>query len=116
MKIKVTGTGLTKFGELWDKSLSDLAQEAALEAIQDSGLPIQDIQAVFVANMIYGKLSNQDHLGALIASNLGAKGASFRIEGACASGGLAVHLAMQSLLAGTYKQVLVVGAEKMTDV
>ena len=116
MKIKVTGTGLTKFGELWDKSLSDLAQEAALEAIQDSGLPIQDIQAVFVANMIYGKLSNQDHLGALIASNLGVKGASFRIEGACASGGLAVHLAMQSLLAGTYKQVLVVGAEKMTDV
>ncbi len=116
MRIKVLGTGLTKFGELWNKSLLDLAQEASMEAIQDSRLKIQDIEAVFVANMIHGKLSGQDHLGALVASSLGIKGASFRIEGACASGGLTVHLAIQSLLAGTYKNVLVVGVEKMTDV
>ena len=116
MKIKVLGTGLTKFGELWDKSLLDLAKEASLETINDSGFSINDIDAVFVANMIHGKLSGQDHLGALVASSLGIKGATFRIEGACASGGLAVHLAIQSLLAGTYKNVLVVGVEKMTDV
>lgn len=115
MKIRVAGTGLTKFGELWDKSLFDLAQEASIEAINDSGLKNNDIDAVFVANMLSGKLANQDHLGAAIASNLGIKGASFRIEGACASGGLAVHLAIQSLLAGTHKNVLVVGVEKMTD-
>ncbi len=116
MKIKVAGTGLTKFGELWDKSLLDLAREASLEAIKDSQLNIKDIDAVFVANMIHGKLSGQDQLGALISSNLGLKCASVRIEGACASGGLAVHLAIQSLMAGTYKNVLVVGVEKMTDV
>ncbi len=116
MKIKVLGTGLTKFGELWDKSLLDLAQEASMEAIKESNLSTDKIEAVFVANMIHGKLSGQDHLGALIASSLGIKGASFRIEGACASGGLAVHLAIQPLLAGTYKNVLVVGVEKMTDV
>ncbi len=116
MKIKVLGTGLTKFGELWDKSLLDLALDASLEAIHDSRFTIHDIHAVFVANMLYGKIANQDHLGALIASSLNIKGASFRIEGACASGGLAVHLAIQSLLAGTYQNVLVVGAEKMTDV
>ena len=68
MRIKVRGTGLTKFGELWDKSLSDLAQQASLEAINDSGLTTNDIEAVFVANMIYGKLTGQDHLGALVAS------------------------------------------------
>lgn len=116
MKIRVAGTGLTKFGELWNKSLLDLAQEASMEAIHDSRLTINDIDAVFVANMIHGKLTGQAHLGALVASSLGSKGASFRIEGACASGGLAVHLAIQSLLAGTYKNVLVVGVEKMTDV
>lgn len=126
MKIKILGTGLTKFGELWNKGLLDLALEASLEAIHDSRLQINDIDAVFVANMIHGKLTGQDHLGALVASSLGIKGASFRIEGACASGGLAVHLGIQSLLAGTYQQavtgkntgyknVLVVGAEKMTD-
>lgn len=116
MKVKVAGTGLTKFGELWNQSLYGLAQEASLEAIRESGLTINQIEATFVANMIHGKLSGQDHLGALVASSLGIKGGSFRIEGACASGGLAVHLAIQSLLAGTYKNVLVVGVEKMTDV
>ncbi|MBI2334675.1 thiolase domain-containing protein [Candidatus Daviesbacteria bacterium] len=116
MKIKVLGTGLTKFGELWDKSLLDLALDASLEAINNSQYTINDIHAVFVANMIYGKLANQDHLGTLVASNLGIKKPGFRVEGACASGGLAIHLAIQSLLAGTYKNILVVGAEKMTDV
>lgn len=115
MKIKVLGTGLTKFGELWNKDLLDLALDASLDAINDSKLSIKQIDAVFVANMIYGKLTGQDHLGALVTSSLGIKGASFRIEGACASGGLAVHLGIQSLLAGTYKNILVVGAEKMTD-
>lgn len=116
MKIKVLGTGLTKFGELWDKSLLDLALEASLEAINDSRLPTDDIDAVFVANMLHGKLTGQDHLGALVASNLGIFGGTCRVEAACASGGIAIHLAIQSLLAGTYKNVLVVGAEKMTDV
>ena len=116
MKIKIIGTGITKFGELWDQSLESLAQEAALEAINDSRLTIDDIEAVYVGNMIYGKTANQDQLGALIASKLGLKGGSLRVEGACASGGLAVHLACQSIQAGTYKNVLVVGVEKMTDV
>jgi len=115
MRIKVLGTGLTKFGELWNKDLLDLAMDASFEAINESRLTKNDIDAVFVANMIYGRLAGQDHLGALVASSLGIKGASFRVEGACASGGLAVHLAIQSLLSGTYKNILVVGAEKMTD-
>lgn len=115
MRIKVAGTGLTKFGEIWNKDLLDLALEASKEAITDSGLSTDQIDAVFFANMIYGKLTNQDHLGALVTSSLGLNCASFRVEAACASGGLAIHLAIQSLLAGTYKNVLVVGAEKMTD-
>lgn len=115
MKVKVLGTGLTKFGEHWDKSLKDLAFAAAKEAIEDSGLDTDKIDAVFVANMLHGKLTGQDHLGALVASNLGIVGGAFRVEAACASGGIAIHLAIQSLMSGTYKNVLVVGAEKMTD-
>lgn len=115
MKVKVSGIGLTKFGELWDKSLLDLALEASREAINDSQLAVSQIDAIFVGNMLIGKIAGQDHLGPVVTSALGLNCASFRIEGACASGGLAVHLAIQSLLAGTYKNVLVVGAEKMTD-
>lgn len=115
MKIKILGTGITNFGELWDKSLLDLALDASKDAIKESGLNIEDIDGVFVGNMINSKTEGQDQLGALVASNLGINCASFRVEAACASGGLAVHLAIQGLLAGTYKNVLVVGAEKMTD-
>ncbi len=115
MKIKILGTGLTNFGELWDKSLLDLSLDASQDAIKDSGLSPKDIDGVFVGNMINSKIEGQDQLGALVASSLGIKAAAFRIEAACASGGLAVHLAIQGLLAGTYKNVLVVGAEKMTD-
>lgn len=116
MNISVVGTGLTKFGELWSKSLSDLILESSTEAIADAQMEHKDIDAVFVANMLHGKLAGQDHLGAVATTLLGINCPAFRIEGACASGGLAIHLAIQSLLAGTYKNVLIVGAEKMTDV
>ena len=115
MRIKVAGVGLTKFGELWDKSLLDLALESSVEAIKDAGIDKKEIDAVFVGNMLIGKIAGQDHLGPVITSSLGLNCASFRIEGACASGGLAIHLAIQGILAGTYKNILVVGAEKMTD-
>lgn len=115
MRIKVAGIGLTKFGELWDKSLLDLALEASIEAIKDASIDKNKIDAVYVGNMLIGKLSGQDHLGPVVASSLGLTSASFHVEGACASGGLAVHLAIQGILAGTYKNVLVVGAEKMSD-
>ncbi len=115
MRIQVKGVGLTKFGEIWDKSLLDLALEASVEAIKDAGIDKKKIDAVFVGNMLIGKIAGQDHLGPVMTSSLGLNCASFKIEGACASGGLAIHLAIQGILAGTYKNVLVVGAEKMTD-
>ncbi len=115
MKVKVAGTGLTKFGELWNKSFYDLAYDAASEAVEDSGLDIKDIDAIYVANMLFGKVDNQDHLGAVVASLLGSNAAAMRIEGACASGGLAINAAVNAIISGMYKNVLVVGVEKMTD-
>lgn len=116
MKIAVKGIGMTKFGELWDKSLFDLALEAIDQTIKDSSLSIQDIDAIYVANMTYAKTAGQNHLGAYIATQLGTNVPAFFTESACASGGMATHLAIQSLESGQYKNVLVVGAEKMTDV
>lgn len=117
MKVSVKGVGMTKFGELWDQSLIDLAIEAGEQAIKDSGLSKNQIEAVFMGNMLSGNLSGQNHLGALVASKLGLKNvAAFSNEAACASGGIATHLAVSSLIAEAYENVLVVGVEKMTDV
>ncbi len=115
MNIHVAGVGITKFGELWEKSVFDLALEASKKAIEDSNIDAKKIDAVFVANMLSSKLDGQDQLGSVVATLLGLTVPSVRIEGACASGGLAIHQGVQAILSGLYETVLVVGAEKMTD-
>ncbi len=115
MKVAVLGVGTTKFGELWEISPRALVREAVAEALKDAGLKPADIDALYVGNMLSGILGGQENLGALLAEELGLSVPAFKVEGACASGGLAVHNGINSLLAGKYETVLVVGVEKMTD-
>ncbi len=115
MKIPVLGIGTTKFGELWEYSPRVLVKEAVDQALSDAKMEMEKIDAIFVSNMLSGILGNQENLGALFADELGTTIPAFKIEGACASGGLAVHNAVNSLLAGVYSNVLVIGIEKMTD-
>jgi len=116
MKITVLGQAITSFGELWQKSLSDLLVDAMVGAIKNANLEIKDIDAIFVANMSAGMAENQVHLGALASQLMGGNKPAMRVEGACASGSLAMLAGEYSLLAGQYKTVLVVGVEKMTDI
>ncbi|OIN90080.1 acetyl-CoA acetyltransferase [Candidatus Beckwithbacteria bacterium CG22_combo_CG10-13_8_21_14_all_01_47_9] len=110
--ITVRGAFQTKFGELWEQSLEDLIVEAGEGAIKDAGLPKNKIDLVIVANM----LAEQNHLGALAVQLLGLDQVpALRVEAACASGGVAVSQAVTALKAGAAENVLVIGAEKMTD-
>lgn len=115
MKVSVTGTGITKFGELWDKSFYDLAEEAANHALLESKLEADQIDAVFCANMLSGNLTGQNHLGAIITSILNINCPAYTVEAACASGGVATNLAYQAILSGQVQNALVIGVEKMTD-
>jgi len=116
MNISIIGAHTTKFGELWDTSPRALAREAFTGALKKSGRDHKDVQVLFVANMLSGMLGGQEHLGALFAEELGCAGiAAYKVEGACASGGLAIHTAVLSLLSGQYETVAVLGVEKMTD-
>lgn len=115
MNITVAGCGITKFGELWSASPRSLAREAVGDALRDAGVEKREIQGLFVANMLAGMLGMQGHLGALFAEELGISVPAYTVEGACASGGLAVHAAAMSILSGQYETVLVLGVEKMTD-
>ncbi len=115
MKINILGGATTEFGELWGKSPRSLAKEAMKGAMDASGLKAGDIDALYVGNMLAGILGNQANLGALYAEELGFRIPAIRVEGACASGGLAVNAGVNSILAGQYSTVLVLGVEKMTD-
>lgn len=115
MNICVAGQGITAFGELWDKSLEDLGKEAVEKALHDARLESKNIDAIFVANMTAEQFDGQAHLGALFSSMFPHHPPAMRIEGACASGGLAMLAAEDALLSGRFNTVLVLGAEKMTD-
>src|SRR3989344_8719263 len=115
MKINVIGAATTKFGELWDMSPRALAREAMTNALLDAKTSVKKIDALFVGNMLSGILANQANLGSLFAEELGIFVPAFRMEGACASGGLALHNAINSINGGQFKTAMVLGVEKMTD-
>ena len=112
--VVIAGVGQTPVGEHWDTSLRELALQAIEAAIQDAG-GIQP-QALFVSNMLAPTLSGQAHLGALIADFAGLTGIeAVTVEGAGASGGLALRQAYMMVTAGAADAVLVTGIEKFTD-
>jgi acetyl-CoA C-acetyltransferase len=115
MNIFVIGSATTKFGELWGVSPRALAVQAVTDALSDAAIEKNKIEALFVGNMLSGMLGGQEHLGAFFAEELGFVVPSFKVEGACASGGLALHNAVNSVLSGQYETVVVLGVEKMTD-
>ena len=107
MRVSVIGGFQTKFSEWWNKSLMDLLKEAGEGAMRDAKIQPKEIDLVVVGNKLGGRISGQDHLGALVASELGVKGRGLRVEAACASGGLAVHQAVMAIKAGEVKNALV---------
>lgn len=118
-EVSVIGIGLTKFGELWDRSFRQLISEAGSKAILDSGISGKDIDAMYIGSMSSGRFVGQEHVGALVADASGFSHMhipSTRVEGACASGSLAVREGYLSILSGENDVVIIGGIEKMNDV
>ena len=115
MKVEILAGSVSKFGELWDASPRDLVRQVVSEALSETKLKIEEIEAVFVGNMLSSSLGGQDHLGAFFSEVLGLNVPAMKVEGACASGGLAIHAGVLAVASNLYQNVLVVGIEKMTD-
>jgi len=112
--VVIAGIGQTEVGEHWEISLRDLALDAIQDALKDSGN--LKPQALFVGNMLAPNLSNQAHLGALIADYAGLNGIeAVTVEAAGASGGAALRQAYLAIASGLVDVALVVGVEKFTD-
>lgn len=56
----VSGVGFHPFGRFPDKTLKELAAEAALAALADAGLDPDGIDAAFCANAYAGLLNGQE--------------------------------------------------------
>ncbi len=115
--VSIIGAGCTRFGEHWEKSFRELIAEAGMKALVDSGIEGKDIEAIYGGTMASGRFIGQEHIGALIADQLGLNPIpSTRLEAACASGGVALSNAFLAIASGRYDVVAVGGAEKMTEV
>jgi len=113
-KTAVIGIGQIKIGEHWDKSLREMAGEAALLALFDAGL--NQVDGIFIGNMMAGSANKQVHLGAMIADWLNMPFMeSVSIEAACGSGSAAFRNAVLAVASGQMESALVIGVEKMTD-
>jgi acetyl-CoA C-acetyltransferase len=113
-EVAIVAAGMTRFGELWESSLRELFVEAAVEALR--GANADHLDAIFVGNMSAGQFVGQEHLGPLLADQLGMVGVpAGRVESACASGGLALRTAFAEVASGLSDLVLAAGVEKMTD-
>ena len=112
--VAILGIGQTKIDEHWDKSLKELAGEAAFNALNEAGLKRAD--ALFVGNMLSPIISSQNQLGTHVADWIGMWGAeATKIEAACGSGAAAFRAGLMAVASGDAESALVVGVEKMTD-
>ncbi len=108
--IYISGGAMTTFGRHTGVLAPELAQQAILRAVDDAGIALDDIEAVYCANVLGGMI-----LGQLIVRDLGLRGIPvYNVENACASGATGVHLARHALLAQQYSTVLVFGIEQLT--
>src|SRR5215216_2458686 len=112
--VVIAGIGQTEVGEHWDIGLRERAFAAIQDAVKESGglKP----QALYVGNMLAPNLSNQAHLGVLLADYAGLLGIeAVTIEAAGASGGAALRQGFLAIASGMVDVALVVGVEKFTD-
>ena len=113
--VSIAGVGSTRFGRLHEQSIVDLAVEAAEAAIAEAGIPREQIGALYLGNFVSGPLTGQEVLAGLVGDALGLGNIPCtKVEGACASGGIAFRHAHMNVAAGFCDTVLAVGVEKMT--
>lgn len=103
------------FGKRTNPTLEETIVAAVRGALDATGVPATAVEKAWIGNFAGELFSSQGHLGAAVAGShpdLVGKPA-MRVEGACASGGLAFASAIESIRAGT-DVALVVGAEIQT--
>ena len=108
--VYVLGVDMIKFGRFPERTVPDLASEAALLALDDAGLSIQDMQALYCGNL--GQASAM--VGQRVLQEIGQTGIPVvNCANACATGATAFREAWTSIKAGLYDVVLAVGVEQM---
>jgi acetyl-CoA acetyltransferase len=108
--VYVVGVDMIKFGRFPDRTVPQIGAEAALMALDDAGLTVQDMEALYCGNLYQSNAM----VGQRILQEIGQTGvAVVNCANACATGATAFREAWMSIKAGMYDLVLAVGVEQM---
>ncbi len=105
----IKGVGMTNFGTQLDTS-QELVYEATLEALDDAGSKIEDIDAIVVSNLDSESTGERQRLFSSILSSILKKKVPILTATAVCGGGGAAFWAANKL---GYNNVLVVGVERL---
>ncbi|HEX2575052.1 MAG TPA: thiolase family protein [Aquihabitans sp.] len=107
----ILGIHMTNFGKHADKDLVDLASEAALGALADGGVTIQDMGVLAAGNLMQASSG----VGQQLQKQIGQTGIPvYNVANACATGATALRTAMMAVKAGECDMGLAVGVEKLS--
>jgi acetyl-CoA C-acetyltransferase len=114
-EVAVLGVGMTKFGRHEVKSQLELFAEAAMDAINGSGLKPKDIEALFLGNANSDINEGITILASHAAAEVGMGHIpAIKLEGACASGTAAIINAFMWVATGYTDIVMAAGCERNT--
>jgi acetyl-CoA C-acetyltransferase len=115
-KVAVVGIGHGKFGVRSDASLRELAFESVKACLDDAKITLDDVDAM-VTSVAGDELAFSLQPSAQVHDYIGFHPKpNYRVEGACASGSMALRTGWMTVASGLADVVLVVGVEKMTEV
>jgi acetyl-CoA acyltransferase len=106
--VYVVGIDMIRFGRYPERAVVDLASEAALLALDDCGIGIKDIQALYSGNI------GETMTGQRTLQLIGQTGIPVvNCTNACATGATAFREGWMAIKAGIHDTVLCIGVEKM---
>ena len=106
----IVGVDMIRFGRFPERTLTEMAAEAALLALDDAGLSIRDMHALYCGNL--GQASGM--VGQRMLAEIGQTGIPVtNVANACATGATAFRDAWMSIKAEACELVLAVGVEQM---
>ncbi|MET0587463.1 MAG: thiolase family protein, partial [Novosphingobium sp.] len=107
--VYILGADMIAFGRYPDRTPGQLAAQAALMVLDDAGLSIRDVGALYAAS----SFNAASMIGQQVLKQIGQTGIPcINVSNACASGATAVREAFVGIKSGIYDVVLAVGAEK----
>jgi acetyl-CoA acyltransferase len=108
--VAIVGVGMIKFGRYPEKTVPELAAQAALLALKDAGMTMADIELLASGNLYQSNAM----VGQRILQIIGQTGIPVvNVANACATGSTALREAYLAVASGAYDVAMAVGSEQM---